>query len=218
MFDNISVSVDYSPTLPVELSSFTAAISNDNKVNIMWTTESETNSLGFQVYRGTESNLEAARLISPLISATNTSQTQSYIFRDGELTQSGTYYYWLESLDLDGQTDFHGPTALDVSLQQGSATPSIPLVEGISSIYPNPFNPSTGIKFCLEKEDNARILIYNARGQIVRTLLDQRMPSGYHRETWDGTNELGQACGSGIYLIRLVVGERSFTSKAVLLK
>jgi hypothetical protein len=103
-------------------------------------------------------------------------------------------------LDLDGQTDFHGPTALDVSLQQGSATPSIPLVEGISSIYPNPFNPSTGIKFCLEKEANARILIYNARGQIVRTLLDQRMPSGYHRETWDGTNELGQACGSGIYL------------------
>ena len=61
-------------------------------------------------------------------------------------------------------------------------------------------------------------MIYNIRGQRVRTLVDEIEPAGYHTFTWNGRNDRGEQVATGVYLYRLEAGENVFTKKMVLLK
>jgi hypothetical protein len=69
--------------------------------------------------------------------------------------------------------------------------------------YPNPFNPTTNIKFALPVPSKITIEIYNILGQMLRTLVDEQRPAGYHVSEWNGTNDAGQFVGSGVYFVRL---------------
>lgn len=69
--------------------------------------------------------------------------------------------------------------------------------------YPNPFNPQTEIRFFLDKERNVELKIYNAVGQLVKTLVKSRMTAGYHSAVWDGANSEGSNAPSGIYIYSL---------------
>lgn len=203
--------------VPVELSSFTAAISADNFVNLSWVTQSETGVLGYYVLRNTESDLGSALTVSQLIPATNSSEQQSYIFKDSELFEDGLYYYWLQNSDLDGTVQFHGPISVEFSTAN-ITPPTPPLVTELQAIYPNPFNPMAYIPFTLANEANVSFSIYNARGQLVRKLQVGAKASGRHRIEWDGRDEQGGACSTGVYYIRMDADSQSFTRKAVLMK
>ncbi|HNU54177.1 MAG TPA: hypothetical protein PKK86_04020, partial [Candidatus Syntrophosphaera sp.] len=128
------------PQTPVELSSFTASISATNFVNLTWVTQSETGVSGFYVLRNTMDDLATAVTLNELIPATNTSQLQTYMYQDNELYEDGTYWYWLQNLDIDGTVDFHGPISV-VWTNDGSDIPNIQLVTELRAVYPNPFNP-----------------------------------------------------------------------------
>jgi hypothetical protein len=96
---------------------------------------------------------------------------------------------------------------------------------------PNPFNPSTRIRFELPaasgrqlvlKEDfkkaprTAVVLnIYDARGRLVRKLLDRSLRPGYHQVRWNGANTCGQYVGSGIYFYRITAGKNTKTMKMI---
>lgn len=69
--------------------------------------------------------------------------------------------------------------------------------------YPNPFNPSTTISFELKRPTNARLSIYNMKGQLVKTLVNGELTAGKHSLVWNGTNDNGQPVASGLYLYRL---------------
>ncbi|MCD4828212.1 MAG: DUF1565 domain-containing protein [Candidatus Cloacimonetes bacterium] len=84
--------------------------------------------------------------------------------------------------------------------------------------YPNPFNPSTTIRCALPQDGNVSVRVYNARGQLVRTLVDGDMPAGYHDIVWDGRDNHGSAVGSGVYLCRMQAGSNSRVRKLLLLK
>ena len=203
--------------MPVELSSFTAAISVDNFVNLMWVTQSETGVLGFYVLRNTENHLGTALTVSELIPATNTSEQQSYIFKDSELYEDGLYYYWLQNSDMDGSMQFHGPASIQFSAI-GNSVPEIPLVTQLKPIYPNPFNPMAYIPFSLKEAATVNFEIYNARGQLMKRIPLGQKAAGNHRIEWDGSDDQGHACGTGIYHIRMTAGNESFSRKAVLMK
>ncbi len=79
--------------------------------------------------------------------------------------------------------------------------------------YPNPFNPITQISFGLPKGAHVKISIYNIASRQVATLIDRRLPAGYHTVTWDGGN-----FASGVYLYRLVAEDYVETKKMLLLK
>ena len=81
------------------------------------------------------------------------------------------------------------------------------------SAHPNPFNPSTIIRFSLPAEGHTRLTIYNIAGQRVATLLNENMSAGTHEAVFDGT-----AVSSGIYVYRLQTGDRSRTGKVLLMK
>lgn len=68
--------------------------------------------------------------------------------------------------------------------------------------FPNPFNPSTNIRFSLAEPSAIKVYIYNVLGQKIQTLTKSGLPSGIHQITWDGLNELGQEVTSGLYIIR----------------
>ena len=84
--------------------------------------------------------------------------------------------------------------------------------------FPNPFNPTTTIKFDLPNSSNVTLKIYNLLGQEERTLVSGNKQAGYHTVIWDGKNNQGAAVSSGVYLYRLQTGEYSKTMKLMMLK
>ena len=84
--------------------------------------------------------------------------------------------------------------------------------------YPNPFNPSTQIRFDLPKITNASLTIYNMLGQRVKTFYMQNTPAGYQSITWNGTSDLDVPLAAGVYLYQLQTEEFVKTKKMILLK
>jgi hypothetical protein len=87
-----------------------------------------------------------------------------------------------------------------------------------SEAYPNPFNPSTSIKFNLAIEEIVIIKVYDMLGKEVKTLLNKSLTSGKYQLSWDGTDMNNKRVSSGIYLINMVSGSFNKTIKTVLIK
>jgi len=84
--------------------------------------------------------------------------------------------------------------------------------------YPNPFNPNTTIKFEVPLTENVEISVYNNLGQLVCNLFNGQLTPGEHQIQWDGINNYGESCSSGIYYFQLRTSESILTRKMVLLK
>ncbi len=214
--NEIAVTTEDEP-LPVVLSSFTATMTNDLNVQLTWITQSEDNMNGFYVRRATVNELGQTQLVSPLIQATNTSTLQTYTFVDREDLMDGTYYYWLEEVEMDGAVDYFGPITLAYSTNS-TTPPVIPAVTTLKAVYPNPFNPNAVIPYTLAESRDVTIHIYNTRGQIIRSFYQGTQPANSYQIAWDGTDTNGNALGTGVYHIRLLAGKDSFQRKAVLIK
>jgi agmatine/peptidylarginine deiminase len=65
--------------------------------------------------------------------------------------------------------------------------------------YPNPFNPTTTIRFTLANQSQVNLSIYNLRGQKVRSLINEQRTAGFHQVIWDGTDDNGLNVSSGVY-------------------
>ncbi|PKN78742.1 MAG: hypothetical protein CVU48_07430 [Candidatus Cloacimonetes bacterium HGW-Cloacimonetes-1] len=215
---DIILGTEDSQTLPVTLSSFTATISVNNSIMIQWVTQSETNLAGYRIYRASTENLESAEDLNRFIEGSNTSQGQTYVFYDKEITQDGEYYYWLESQDIDGSAGLFGPTSVNVTFNSGNQTPTLPLINSIDRIYPNPFNPNVSIRYAVKAQNDVRIKIYNVKGQLVRAVLSGSKTAGFHEVDWNGTDEKGYPCSSGVYMVVLTIGKESFKQQIVLMK
>lgn len=88
----------------------------------------------------------------------------------------------------------------------------------ITSISPNPFNPSTTISFSLPAPEKTELAVYSVSGQRVRTLLYGSLTTGTHSIAWDGRDDSGKLVSSGVYLSRLTVGNHIATGKMLLLR
>lgn len=204
-------------TLPVELSFFRAQVFQGTSIMLQWQTQSETNVSGYQIYRNTAEDISTAMTMDAFIPATNTSQSQYYAYYDRDLYDTGTYYYWLESVDFDGSSNFYGPIPVRYEgLQAG--IPSVPAITSIAKNFPNPFNPRTTIVYGMEKDGELSIDIYNLRGQKVRSLMQAKRKAGWHTISWDGDNDLGKALGSGVYYVRMQANGKSLLHKVVMMK
>ena len=98
------------------------------------------------------------------------------------------------------------------------AAEGVPLEFALHENYPNPFNPTTTLRFDLPEISDITLTIYNMLGQKVRTFDYQNTSAGYHSVTWDATNNFGQQVGAGVYLYQLQTKNFVKTRKMVLLK
>ncbi|MGC9362711.1 MAG: carboxypeptidase regulatory-like domain-containing protein, partial [Candidatus Syntrophosphaera sp.] len=84
--------------------------------------------------------------------------------------------------------------------------------------HPNPFNPQTTIRFSLETQAQVDMRIYNLKGELIRSLLNEIRQSGYHSIIWDGTDDAGIPVSSGVYYLRMKAGDFTKTGKMILMK
>jgi flagellar hook assembly protein FlgD len=84
--------------------------------------------------------------------------------------------------------------------------------------YPNPFNPSTQIRFAMQDEGLAALRVYNLNGQIVRELVHEQRAAGEYTVSWDGRDNRGVVTASGVYFIRLETGNQVKLSKVTLVR
>jgi hypothetical protein len=204
-------------TNPVELSYFNATTSNDNFAYLQWATQSETGVQGFYILRNTQENLSSAVVVSNQIPATNTSDQQTYIFKDTELYDNGVYYYWLQLADIDGSNSYTGPVLYYYSTTS-DPTPEIPLISELKSVYPNPFNPLVFIPYSIANRTDVNFRIFNMRGQIVKQISEGSKMPGNYRISWEGKDDSGSVLPNGIYYVIMSAGNSEFVKKAVLLK
>ena len=98
----------------------------------------------------------------------------------------------------------------------------IPTVTELSGNYPNPFNPSTIIKFSLKADSKVVLDIFNIKGQIVKTLINDQLSAGYHNLVWNGKDSNSKNVSSGIYFssFKASDGNEDYTSvkKMILMK
>jgi hypothetical protein len=199
---------------PVELSSFTAALTANNYVQLTWVSQTETNMLGYRVYRNDSENQASSVMITPtLIPATNVSSQQSYTVTDPEVVIGQTYYYWLESVDV-ASSQYFGPLSINV---EGEVPPVNPEVSSMKQAYPNPFkaNDSTTIEVAIKGGETGTVTVYNLLGQVVRTF---NVSEGTHTINWNGKDSKGAACSSGIYFYKLSTPSINQTQKMVIIK
>jgi hypothetical protein len=88
----------------------------------------------------------------------------------------------------------------------------------LEAITPNPFNPQTSIRFALEQGGPVEIVVYNLRGELVRTLVREERIAGRHVVTWNGRDDRGSQVASGVYSVMLRAGSVEDRRKVTLVK
>jgi len=150
-----------------------------------------------------------------LITTINTNATTA-TFTDN-VSISGTYTYYVVTLFADGFFESAPSIELEVLVSSNEDLVTVAQTR-IRGNYPNPFNPSTTIHYDLAQSAPTLIEIYNAKGQLVKTLLNQTQAMGSHRISWNGLDEQGNSVSSGVYYFKLRSGKFSSSKKMVLMK
>jgi hypothetical protein len=84
--------------------------------------------------------------------------------------------------------------------------------------YPNPFNPETIINYSISKTTDVNITVFNALGQKVQTLVNQKQNTGNYKVNWNGKDNSGKIVSSGVYFYTLKAGNFTSTRKMILLR
>ncbi len=176
--------------LPVEMTSLDAHVEGSD-VLLKWESLSETNNAGFGVQLKSESddNFLTKGFVHGF---GTTTESQNYEYRLTDL-EAGMYVFRLKQLDFDGAFAFSPET---------EATLEVPGTHELSEAYPNPFNPSTQFSLVVAIRQNVRMVVFDAKGQLVQILFDGEMEANSRRDFSFDANGLP----SGLYIYR-VVGE-----------
>jgi hypothetical protein len=84
--------------------------------------------------------------------------------------------------------------------------------------YPNPFNPETTIRYNLKENDTVTLEVYNVKGQLVKTLVNEAKAAGNHNVVWKGLDNNNHPVSSGVYFFKMYTGKYSSTKKMILMK
>ena len=210
-------------SLPVILSTFTVQYLN-NTPTLYWVTQSETDNIGWYIYRNNEKDFEnAERITKELINGYGTTTEQHcYLYKDNDLiVHSGDiYWYWIQNIDFGGQINTYDPHKLVIpNIEPENYEQEIPIEYGLHQNTPNPFNPDGNyvtISFNLHKTSKVELKIYNIKGALVKNLYNGYSSS--ENLKWDGKDGNGNAVKDGIYLYQLNVNGKPYkTNKLIVL-
>ena len=212
-----------SSTLPVVLSTFLVQYLN-NIPTLYWETQSETDNLGWFIYRNIEEDFASATQINNNLipGYGTTTELHRYIYEDTELNAipAQIYWYWIQSIDLGGAFHTYDPKSIVITNTEPDNNETEILEEyGLFQNNPNPFNPvefdNTIINFKLPSIEKVQLNIYNIKGEFVKSLY-----SGYndsYEATWNGRDENGILQSTGMYLYKLIVNDKEFATKHLII-
>jgi hypothetical protein len=188
--------------LPVELTSFNAAIRN-GLVDLKWETATEVNNYGFEVERKT-ANADWSKI--GFVEGHNSTNSPKYYSYSDKPVGTGKIAYRLKQIDNDGQFEYSPEVEVLVD--------NLPNGFVLEQNYPNPFNPETSIRFALKEDSKATLKVYNSLGAEIATLFDGTAEAGRYYDVKFGGSELA----SGFYIYKLVAGEYVSVKKMLLMK
>ncbi len=153
---------------------------------------------------------------------------EAFVWHDTTLSSMytpGTKIYLRFRLHADAATNGWGWAIDQLAISKDKPTGlsdfnRVPFRFALLGNYPNPFNNRTQIRFTLSEKTNVRLVVYNALGQKVCTVLNNKVlsPGTVHKVIWNGTNEQGVPVGSGVYFYRLQSANHLAMGKMLLLK
>lgn len=200
---------------PVELSGLRAT-SQGSSVAVEWTTASETNNFGFEIYRRLKTDAiriddDGWQKIDFVKGRGTTSERTSYMTIDRDIKKNGLYQYRLKQIDHDGTFTYSPITEVPVDLT--------PTAFNLQQNYPNPVNLTAGgntsalIRYQLPEASPVQIKVYNQLGKKIQTLVDDMRPAGtYTAEFYT----LGFP--SGMYYYKMTAGKFSSMKKMLLVR
>jgi photosystem II stability/assembly factor-like uncharacterized protein len=200
-------------TLPVELKSFTTTV-KQNKIELKWNTAIEVNNYGFEIQRARQSNSlvpDKWETLGFIQGSGNSNSSHEYSFTDKTINGNGKYNYRLKQIDNDGRYVYSNTNEVNVKF--------VKLNYALENNYPNPYNPTTIIRYSLPYESDVKLIVYNSLGQAVKVLVSEVQQNGIHEANFDGSN-----LSSGVYFYKMnsvsVDGSQNFTAskKMILLK
>lgn len=193
-----------SVSLPVELTTFTAAVKNSaisDVVVLEWRTVGETNNLGFDVERSLDGKTFEKLGFVPGAGSTNLAR--AYGFTDNKV-EVNTYFYRLKQIDRNGASTYSDVREVEVAAPQ---------YYELTQNFPNPFNPRTDIVFRVQHEGLVSLKVYDLLGREVQTLVNEKRAAGIHRVSFDA-----RELPSGIYLYSITMGTFHDVKKMLLVK
>ncbi len=192
---------------------------------LQWNANTEPDLHHYLVWRGTTPNWKTTPITwesSSAANVTNTTWTDTQTIIDLDVL-SATYYRITAVDAVSNQSDYSssvGTTSnpLAKPAEEEPHAASLPENFSLHTNFPNPFNPSTEIKFDLPEPAQVNLTIFNIAGQMVRTLVDEPRLAGYHSILWDGRDEFGNEVASGMYLYRISATTTATASPYVAVK
>ncbi len=195
-----TMTLSLSQYIPVELISFSAAVSED-AIRLDWSTATETNNRGYYVER---SDKAAQWTTVGFVEGKGTTSEQAhYTFHDRTAISAGSYTYRLRQIDFDGTVNYSAEVLVNV-LKPVSFT--------LQQNYPNPFNPTTVIRFALPIAGRVKLTIFDAIGNKVETLVDGYKDAQEYEVRWNAANV---AAGAYFYSLELSPNDGSAMKKSV---
>lgn len=193
---------------PLTLQSFTVTDTGSH-LALSWRLYLEGEDEFFRLQRGESADPLASRPLDGEIR----NGPGDYRYDDHAALPGRDYWYWLAMLDEEGEiARYLGPATGRLA---GLAAPVAARLSG----FPNPFNPTTVIRFELPEAGRVDLSIYDVHGRRLRTLVAGELSGGAHERGWDGRDDLGRELPSGSYFARLHrLGQEPERFKLVLLR
>ncbi len=173
-------------------------------VELSWVLSAAGVDVGFSIQRAVGSDCEFEEIMNPEVKRNGL----SFSFTDCECEPGDAVRYRVAVNGGDGRTELFETGALVLP----------PMQPELFQNHPNPFNPSTTIKYYLPETEHVALGIYDSAGRKIAVIVDGVQTKGSHEVEWNGKDGVGRVVGSGVYFCRLVTGKTTFSRKIVLLK
>ena len=228
LLTDIELRDDETPSTSIELSADPSTLSENDDLTIVTVTATldgkalEEDAIVNVAIDGASTatrDLDYAALFTPMIeipAGSITGTMNFYVDPVADNLEEGD-----EIIRLVGTIDGLEGGEVDIAISDPAAAKAViqtrPEAFSLADNFPNPFNPTTMIKYALPQAADVELTVYNVVGQPVRTLVAEYQSAGRYAVEWDATNDSGHSLSSGMYFYRLQAGGEFLEIKKMLL-
>ncbi len=192
-------------------------------IHLVWNDHPNTNVTQYQIWRkvkhSSTGTTEGPTLLTTLNRGTTSWTDYDYIYTSGYTDDLLSYdvraYYRTEGTYANESWVVGYGKQYDIAQDNSGASATVSFLPNEYSVvnYPNPFNPSTTIRYALPKDGHVMLKVYDMLGREMMTLVNEEREAGSHEVRLDGTR-----LGSGVYLCRITAGGFTSVMKISLMK
>lgn len=173
---------------------------------LKWSTILEQSIEGFNLVRGENEDGLYERINAAVIPSAGV-KGGAYEFRDTTIALNRSYFYKLQQVSGRDSKVIFGPYEI-------VCRAPFELAQNV----PNPFNPTTSIRFTVPEDSYVMLAVYDVAGRRIRTLVDKPLKANFYRVDWNGRNDAGRQVSSGMYFYRIQAGRHTQARKMLLLR